>query len=138
MRLGRRIGLVCDARTASARRQGAFARALADWTVLLLAPLPFSPWLEPYHAVPIVLGAMQCLTIAVDAQALTHSRVVAAAAVAVLALVRLAGLPFALKGFGLLAQFLALVIALGLLRPWLALPASGSPQSRAADPTHDR
>jgi hypothetical protein len=100
--------------------------ALADWTVLLLAPLPFSPWLEPYHAVPLVLGAMLCLTIAADAQAPMRSRLVAAAAVAALALVRLAGVPFALRGFGLLAQFLALVIALGLLRPSLALPASGS------------
>src|SRR5262245_64985355 len=26
-----------------------------DWVVLMLAPLPFSPWLEPYHAVPVLL-----------------------------------------------------------------------------------
>ena len=41
----------------------AFRRAprWSDWTVLLLAPLPFSPWLEPYHAIPLLPGAMLCV-----------------------------------------------------------------------------
>ena len=43
--------------------------ALADWTVLLLAPLPSSPWLEPYHAVPILPGTILCLAVALDERA---------------------------------------------------------------------
>ena len=40
--------------------------ALADWTILLLAPLPFSPWLEPYHAVPLLVAAVLCIAVALD------------------------------------------------------------------------
>ncbi|MET0850004.1 MAG: hypothetical protein ABW020_02645 [Candidatus Rokuibacteriota bacterium] len=42
-------------RALAAGRGSAPSRAaLADWTVLLLAPLPLSPWLEPYHPVPVL------------------------------------------------------------------------------------
>ena len=100
--------------------------ALADWAVLLLAPLPFSPWLEPYHAIPLLVGAMLCAAIALDRQIERRDRWIALAALAALALFLVVRVPFAIRGLQLLVQFLALVIALGLLRPRLApLPASG-------------
>jgi hypothetical protein len=106
--------------------------ALADWTVLLLAPLPFSPWLEPYHAVPIVVGALLCLTIAADELAATRSRLIAVAAVGVLGFIRASGVPFPMRGLELLAQFSVLVIALGLLRPKLETSAASSADAHAA------
>src|SRR5262245_39999315 len=39
---------------------------LADWVVLMLAPLPFSPWLEPYHAVPVLVAVLLCVAVALD------------------------------------------------------------------------
>jgi hypothetical protein len=39
---------------------------LADWLVLLLFPLPFSPWLEPYHAVPMLTAAVLLVAVAMD------------------------------------------------------------------------
>lgn len=106
--------------------------ALADWTVLLLAPLPFSPWLEPYHAVPIVVGALLCLTIAADELAATRSRLIAVAAVGMLGFIRASGVPFPVRGLELLAQFSVLVIALGLLRPKLETSAASSADAHAA------
>src|SRR5262249_32469869 len=51
----------------------------ADWSVLLLAPLPFSPWLEPYHAVALIPGFLLCVVVAADS---TQGRTVRAAAAA--------------------------------------------------------
>ncbi len=100
--------------------------ALADWTVLLLAPLPFSPWLEPYHAIPLLVGAMLCAAIALDRQIERRDRWIALAALAALALFLVVRVPFGIRGLQLLVQFIAVTIALGLLRPRLArLPASG-------------
>jgi hypothetical protein len=94
--------------------------ALADWTILMLAPLPFSPWLEPYHAVPIVPGTILCLVLALDTGEGQRRRATAAAALIGLLAIHAVGVPFDIRGFGLLAQFLIIVIALGLLRPSLA------------------
>ena len=100
--------------------------ALADWTVLLLAPLPLSPWLEPYHAIPLLVGAMLCAAIALDRQIERRDRWIALAALAALALFLVVRVPFGIRGLQLLVQFIAVTIALGLLRPRLArLPASG-------------
>jgi hypothetical protein len=93
--------------------------ALADWTVLLIAPLPFSPWLEPYHAIPLLVGAMLCTAIALDKQIQQHDRVIASAALAAMALFLVVRLPFPIRGLQILGQFLALTVALGLLRPCL-------------------
>jgi hypothetical protein len=99
--------------------------ALADWTILMLAPLPFSPWLEPYHAVAVVPGTILCLVIALDARPGTRDRIIATAALSLLLAIHMAGVPFHVRGLGLLAQFLILLTALGLLRPRLArLPRS--------------
>jgi hypothetical protein len=93
--------------------------ALADWIVLLLAPLPFSPWLEPYHAIPIFAGALLCITIALDENLGRRDRMAALAALATLLLFIVFKVPFNFRGFGLGAQFLLLVLVLGHLRPRL-------------------
>jgi glycosyl transferase family 87 len=103
--------------------------ALADWTVLLIAPLPFSPWLEPYHAIPLLIGAMLCTAIALDKQVERRDRTIALAALVGLALFLMVRVPFAIRGLQILAQFLMLTIALGLLRPRL-------PRSPASETAH--
>jgi len=94
--------------------------ALADWVVLLLAPLPFSPWLEPYHAIPLLVGALLCLAIALDETLARRDRIAALAALAPLLLFIVVKVPFAVRGFSLGFQFLVMVLALGYLRPGLA------------------
>ena len=101
--------------------------ALADWTILMLAPLPFSPWLEPYHGVPVVPGTILCLVVALDKQATGHDRIAVAAALSVLLAMHAVRLPVPVRGLPLLVQFLVLTIALGLVRPRL----SGAPSSVA-------
>jgi hypothetical protein len=98
--------------------------ALADWTILMLAPLPFSPWLEPYHAVPVIPATILCLAMAFD-ERLGRDRSIPLVALSALLAIRLVGVPFQIRGLGLLAQFLVIVIAFGLLRPRLdRLPGS--------------
>ena len=75
--------------------------ALADWTVLLLAPLPFSPWLEPYHAIPLLPGAILCVIIVLDERAAAKDRIIALAALLALALVAFVITPFPLRGLRL-------------------------------------
>lgn len=100
--------------------------ALSDWTILLIAPLPFSPWLEPYHAIPLLVGGVLCSAIALDGQAERRDRTIAFAALATLAVFVAVRVPFAVRGLQILAQFLALTVALGLLRPRLPrAPAHG-------------
>jgi hypothetical protein len=98
--------------------------ALADWTALLLAPLPFSPWLEPYHAVPMVPGAILFVVVALDDGVLASDRRIAVAALLALGLSRTVELPFDVRGIVLLTQFLAVTVALGLLRPRLSAIAA--------------
>ncbi|HET9688798.1 MAG TPA: glycosyltransferase family 87 protein [Pseudolabrys sp.] len=93
--------------------------ALSDWTVLLLAPLPLSPWLEPYHAVPALIGAIICILVALDSRAKGLDRLVALGAVVALALDRLMPISISAKGFDVFARFLLLVLALAYLRPRL-------------------
>ncbi len=94
--------------------------ALADWTVLLIAPLPFSPWLEPYHAIPLLVAGVLLIAIALDDQVERRDRLTALAALAVMAFFLVIRVPFAVRGLGMLAQFLVLTAVLGLLRPRLA------------------
>ena len=102
--------------------------ALADWTVLLIAPLPFSPWLEPYHAIPLLVGTVLCSAIALDASAESRDRWTALTALAALALFLAIKVPFPVRGLALLAQFMVMTAVLGLLRPRLArLPATDDP-----------
>jgi hypothetical protein len=98
--------------------------ALADWVVLLLAPLLFSPWLEPNHCVPLLVAALLCVLIAVDANMMRRDRMAALAGVATLALAAAFRFPFAIRGFQFGAEFLVLVIVLGVIRPRLRAPAA--------------
>jgi Glycosyltransferase family 87 len=99
--------------------------ALADWVVLMLAPLPLSPWLEPYHAVPLLVGALLCVVVALDEAQVRSNQIVAVAVVATLLLFLVFKIPFAVRGFGLGAQFLVVVLALGYLRRRLAKQRTG-------------
>jgi|HubBroStandDraft_6_1064221.scaffolds.fasta_scaffold264653_1 hypothetical protein len=108
------------ARAWTGRQVAAPSRAaLADWTVLLLAPLPFSPWLEPYHGVPVVPGTILCLVVALDKRASDPDRIIAAAALSALLAMHEVRIPVPIRGLQLLVQFLVLIIAFGLLRPRL-------------------
>jgi hypothetical protein len=93
--------------------------ALADWAVLLLAPLLFSPWLEPYHCVPLLVAALLCVVIALDANMMRRDRMAALVAVATLAFCTVYKVPFAVRGFELEAEFLVLVLVLAFVRPRL-------------------
>jgi glycosyl transferase family 87 len=94
--------------------------ALADWTILMLAPLPFSPWLEPYHMVPLVPATILCLLVALDRSARDCDRFAIAAVLFVLLAMRAVPVPLPIRGLELLAQFLLLLIAFGLIRLRLA------------------
>ena len=102
--------------------------ALADWTVLLLAPLPFSPWLEPYHAAPIVPGLVLCVVLALDVGLEARERIAALIGLAAFAAIRLGGVPFTIRAIGILAGFLVLVVVLGFLRPRLAAAPQTEPE----------
>lgn len=104
---------------------GSSRAALADWTVLLLAPLPFSPWLEPYHAIPMLPGAILFVLVALDERVSAQDRQIAIAALAALLMTRIIHLPFVMRGLLLLMGFLVVTVALALLRPRL-LAASES------------
>jgi len=95
--------------------------SLADWTVLMLAPLPFSPWLEPYHAVPLLPGAILCTAVAFDPVTGAFDRRVAFGTALLLIFVRMFYkiCPWPLRGIALLTTFEVLVLGLGLLRPRL-------------------
>ena len=97
--------------------------ALADWTVLLLAPLPASPWLEPYHSVPLLLAASIALVIALDETMSGADRLAASTMLATSVLWLVCHVPFAVRGLQVEGEFLIVVLALGYVRPRLAQPA---------------
>jgi hypothetical protein len=47
---------------------------LANWTVVLLSPSLFNPWLEPYHAIPLVLSTILLVLFALGADASALNR----------------------------------------------------------------
>ncbi|HEY0442288.1 MAG TPA: glycosyltransferase 87 family protein [Xanthobacteraceae bacterium] len=105
--------------------------ALADWTVLLLAPIPLSPWFEPYHAVALWPGTILCIAVTLDRDCRSADRWTAAGGLAGIAASRLVQLPFDLRGLLMLSAFLSVTAALGLLRPRLrGTPAE--PEFRAS------
>lgn len=103
--------------------------ALADWIVLLLAPLPFSPWLEPYHAIPLFIGALLCIVIAVDESAVRKDRVAALLVLATLLLFIVIKVPFDVRGIGITAQFTVLVLVLAFMRPRLDRNQATGPEA---------
>jgi hypothetical protein len=84
----------------------------------MLAPLPFSPWLEPYHAVPLLPGAILCTVVAFDPLTGAFDRRVAFGTIALLIFVWMFNkiCPWSLRGIVLLTTFEVLVLGLGLLR----------------------
>jgi hypothetical protein len=107
--------------------------ALADWIVLLIAPLPLSIWLEPYHIVPLLVGALLALVVVSDRSELPGTRFAALGIVAVLLLFLLFRVPFAIRGLGILTQLLVLVFALAYMRPRLALSGTQPFAQHGAD-----
>jgi len=98
---------------------------LADWTMLMLAPLPLSPWLELYHPVADLTGAVLLIATALDDDAPSRDRLVALIASTTLLLdLVLNPFPATLRGLGLLMRMAVIVISLSLLRrsmpnkPW--------------------
>ncbi len=107
-------------RGASGGRSEAPSRAaLADWTILMLAPLPMSPWLEPYHLMPMISGQILCALLALDKHAPARDRKLSGVLLASLFLSQFIGLPFAMRGFLVFGRAAALVLSLAILRPSL-------------------
>jgi hypothetical protein len=98
---------------------------LADWFVLLVAPLPFSPWLEPYHAVALIPGFVLCMLLVLDQNLRVRTRLLVLLACIAAALVKEAPLSFAMRGLVFTAQFSFLILALSMARP--ALDAGMAP-----------
>ncbi|MCF8142918.1 MAG: hypothetical protein K9N21_03260 [Deltaproteobacteria bacterium] len=90
--------------------------ALADWIVLLLAPLPFSPWLEPYHFVPLFVAAILFLLTALGENVMREDRLAALAPLALMLCFVIIKIPFDVRGLGLSALLLICVVSLGCLR----------------------
>jgi hypothetical protein len=82
------------------------------------APLPFSPRLEPYNAVPLLPGAILCTAVAFDPLTEVYDRRVAFGMIALPILVRMfyKMCLWSLRGILLLTTFEVLVPGLGLLR----------------------
>jgi hypothetical protein len=97
----------------------AWRAKLADWSVLLLAPLPFSPWLEPYHAVALIPGFALCILLLIDETQSRPTRLTAAFACLAAAVVKELPTPFEMRGLVFLAQFVFVTAALSVARPRL-------------------
>ncbi len=97
----------------------AWQATLADWFVLLVAPLPFSTWLEPYHAVVLIPGFVLCIVLALDRKLAVRIR--AAMVLACVASAAVKELPFSFEVRGLVftAQFAFVILALCMVRPTL-------------------
>jgi hypothetical protein len=94
--------------------------ALADWTVLLFAQLPFSPWIEPYHLVPLFVGTLLCVVVALDETMIRRDRMAALAVLATVVLLFIViPVPFDFRGFRFVAQLFVFVLVLASLRPRL-------------------
>jgi len=89
---------------------------LADWFVLLVAPLPFSPWLEPYHAVALIPGFVLCMLIALDRRQGAWMRLLVVLACLASAMVKELPISFAMRGLVFTAQFSFVILALSMAR----------------------
>jgi hypothetical protein len=94
---------------------------LADWFVLLVAPLPFSPWFEPYHAVALIPGFVLCMLLALDRSWSWHARSIMVLACIASAVVKELPIPFEMRGLVFTAQFMFVILALSSVRPDLSV-----------------
>jgi hypothetical protein len=101
---------------------GAGRATLADWFMLLVAPLPFSPWFEPYHAVALIPGFVLCMLLALDQGQSLRARSVMVLACIACAVVKELPIAFALRGLVFTAQFAFVILALSMVRPALNAP----------------
>ena len=99
--------------------EGVWRATLADWFVLLVAPLPFSTWLEPYHAVALIPGFVLCLVLALDKSLSVGARAVLVLACLASAAVKELPVPFEMRGLIFTAQFTFVILALCVIRPAL-------------------
>jgi hypothetical protein len=92
---------------------------LADWFVLLVAPLPFSPWFEPYHAVALIPGFVLGMVLVLDRSQSVRARAVMALACVAAAVVKELPVAFEMRGLVFTAQFAFVILALSFVRPAL-------------------
>jgi hypothetical protein len=109
---------------------------LADWVVLLVAPLPFSIWLEPYHLVPFLVAALLALAVVMDESMLRADRFAALGILTVFLLFLLFKVPFEVRGLGILAELFVLAFVLAFMRPRFGGPVRqfGLASSTVAEP----
>ena len=98
---------------------GAWRATLADWFVLLVAPLPFSTWFEPYHAVALIPGFVLCILLALDSSLSIGTRWTMLLACIGSAVVKELPIPFQMRGLIFTAQFTFVILALCTIRPAL-------------------
>jgi hypothetical protein len=99
--------------------EAAWRATLADWFVLLVAPLPFSTWLEPYHAVALIPGFVLCMVLALDRNLSVGARSAMVLACVASAAVKQLPIPFEMRGLIFMVQFAFVILALCVVRPAL-------------------
>ncbi|HEX3859935.1 MAG TPA: glycosyltransferase family 87 protein [Pseudolabrys sp.] len=89
---------------------------LADVCVILLAPLPFSHYFAPYHAVPLLPAYVLLLAAAANESEPLRLRVIAGGAIALAQLMLYANPNWQFRGAVYFITFVAVTVALGVLR----------------------
>jgi len=89
---------------------------LCDVCVALLAPLPFSIWFMPYHAIVLLPANMLLLTVALDKTWETRARQAAVAALLGSQSLQYSLAHWELRGATSLVSFALIVLALGVVR----------------------
>ncbi len=97
-------------------------RMLAEMSLLVLAPIAVSPYLEPYHTTPLLIPAMLLLQAASDPGQRTGLRVLAGVCFGLACATRLVAIPWPLDGLMVNLQ-LWLLIAGALIVAWLRRPS---------------
>jgi hypothetical protein len=95
---------------------------LSDVCVVLLAPLPFSIWFTPYHAVVLLPANMLLLTVVLGKDRSLWTRRAAAVALAGCQILQYAIDQWELRGATSLLSFVLILLALGMVR-------AGSPKA---------
>jgi hypothetical protein len=89
---------------------------LSDVCVVLLAPLPFSIWFTPYHAVVLLPANMLLLTVVLGNDRSLWTRRAAAAAMIGCQILQYTIVQWELRGATSLVSFVLILIALGMVR----------------------
>jgi hypothetical protein len=89
---------------------------LCDVCVLLLAPLPFSIWFIPYHAIVLLPANMLLLTVALGSEWDSPRRWAAGSALAASQILQYSVDQWDLRGATSLATFALVVLALAIIR----------------------